>query len=75
MLVLIAGVIIGGRDVPGYASLMSVVLFFGGMQLLSIGILGEYVARLFIEIKGRPLYVVQEASGPDVFEQSKAMSE
>lgn len=64
MLILISSVLIGGRDVPGYASLMSVVLFFGGMQLLSIGILGEYIARLFIEVKGRPLYVVQETSEP-----------
>lgn len=64
MLVLIASVLVGGRDVPGYASLMSVVLFFGGMQLLSIGILGEYIARLFVEVKARPLYVVQETSEP-----------
>lgn len=64
MVMLIASVLVGGRDVPGYASLMSVVLFFGGMQLLSIGILGEYIARLFIEVKGRPLYVVQETSEP-----------
>ena len=75
MLVLIASVLIGGRDVPGYASLMSVVLFFGGMQLLSIGILGEYIARLFIEVKGRPLYVVQEASMLEVSEQSSAVCE
>ena len=66
MLILIVNVLLGGRDVPGYASLMSVVLFFGGMQLLSIGILGEYIARLFIEVKGRPLYVVQETSEPEV---------
>lgn len=64
IVLLITGVLIGGRDVPGYASLMSVVLFFGGMQLLSIGILGEYIARLFIEVKGRPLYVLQEVSEP-----------
>lgn len=62
IIILVASVLLGGRDVPGYASLMSVVLFFGGMQLLSIGILGEYIGRLFIEVKGRPLYIVQEAS-------------
>ena len=71
MLILIASVLLGGRDVPGYASLMSVVLFFGGMQLLSIGILGEYIARLFIEVKGRPLYVVQEASEPEMDKASR----
>ncbi len=73
MLILIASVLLGGRDVPGYASLMSVVLFFGGMQLLSIGILGEYIARLFIEVKGRPLYVVQEASRSAANEQPSAI--
>ncbi|WP_447893769.1 glycosyltransferase family 2 protein [Vreelandella sp. GE22] len=64
MAIVMLDVVISGRDVPGYASLMSVVLFFGGMQLLSIGILGEYIARLFIEVKGRPLYVVADASAP-----------
>ncbi|WP_252107293.1 MULTISPECIES: glycosyltransferase family 2 protein [unclassified Halomonas] len=62
MAIVMLGVVVNGRDVPGYASLMSVVLFFGGMQLLSIGVLGEYIARLFIEVKGRPLYIVAEAS-------------
>jgi len=47
-----------GIDVPGYASLMVVVLFLGAMQLISIGIIGEYVGRLFIEAKRRPLYLV-----------------
>jgi len=48
-----------GIDIPGYASLLTVVLFLGGLQLLSIGVLGEYLGRLFIEVKGRPLYVVE----------------
>jgi hypothetical protein len=39
---------------------MSAVLFFGGMQMLSIGVLGEYVGRLFLEAKKRPLYIVAE---------------
>lgn len=65
IVIIMGGVLIGGRDVPGYASLMSVTLFFGGMQLLSIGVLGEYIARLFIEVKGRPLYVVADASTSD----------
>lgn len=51
-----------GKDVPGYASLMSAILFFGGIQLLSIGILGEYVGRLFIESKQRPLYLIEHDS-------------
>ncbi|MGP9634196.1 glycosyltransferase family 2 protein [Halomonas sp. AOP43-A1-21] len=62
ILVIIAQVVFFGRDAPGYASLMSAILFFGGMQLLSIGILGEYVGRLFIESKQRPLYFVIDTS-------------
>lgn len=64
ILVIVAQVVFQGRDVPGYASLMTVMLFFGGMQLLSIGILGEYVGRLYVEAKQRPLYVISE-KGPD----------
>lgn len=45
---------------PGFASLMTAVLMFGGLQLLSIGLLGEYVARIYLETKRRPLYVVGE---------------
>ncbi len=48
-----------GIDVPGYASIMTVILFLGGMQLLSIGILGEYLGRIMVEVKGRPIYVVE----------------
>lgn len=44
---------------PGYTSLMVVILFFGGIQLISLGILGEYIARLFVESKQRPLYLVE----------------
>jgi glycosyltransferase involved in cell wall biosynthesis len=52
-----------GIDVPGYASLMVAVLFLGGLQLLSLGVLGEYVGRILTETKGRPLYVVREEVG------------
>lgn len=54
-----------GIDVPGYASLLVSILFFSGLQLLSIGILGEYIARIFIEAKQRPLYIVRERHGFD----------
>jgi glycosyltransferase involved in cell wall biosynthesis len=50
--------LIHGVDVPGYASLMVVVLFLGGMQLMSLGIIGEYVGRLYMETKQRPIYVI-----------------
>lgn len=49
---------IEGVDVPGYPSLMVAVMFFGGIQLVSIGLIGEYVGRIFLEIKGRPIYII-----------------
>jgi glycosyltransferase involved in cell wall biosynthesis len=52
-----------GVTVPGYATLLIVVTFFGGIQLLSIGILGEYIARIFNEVKERPKYLLNEKLG------------
>jgi len=49
-----------GDPVPGYPSLMTVVLFIGGIQLMFLGVLGEYLGRMFDETKRRPLYLVQE---------------
>lgn len=52
-------VLIQGRDVPGYASLLTGVLFLGGLQLMGIGILGEYIGRVYTETKQRPVYVLR----------------
>ena len=62
-LYLIARTILYGIDVAGYASLMVAVLFMGGVQLLSLGVLGEYVGRILVEAKHRPIYVVRERIG------------
>lgn len=52
-----------GVDTPGYASLMVVILFMSGLILLSLGIIGEYLARIFVEVKRRPLYIVMDKCG------------
>lgn len=49
-----------GRDLPGYASLMVIMTFLSGIQLLTIGVLGEYIGRIFGETKNRPLYFIEE---------------
>ena len=55
--------IILGADVPGYASLIVSITFFAGIQLLSLGIIGEYIGRIFAEVKRRPLYLIEERVG------------
>ena len=62
---IIIRVMIVGREVPGYASLMTVVLFGFAIQMMAFGVLGEYVGRLYQEAKGRPIYVVRARVGFD----------
>lgn len=58
MLVIIFKTLLYGIDVPGYASTMVVILFLGGIQLIFLGVIGEYLGRAFYETKGRPLYFI-----------------
>lgn len=62
LLWLIGDALIGGVVTPGYITLVAIVTFIGGIQLLSIGIIGEYVGRTFLESKSRPHYIVAEES-------------
>jgi glycosyltransferase involved in cell wall biosynthesis len=55
---LVVRTLLFGRDVPGYASLMVATLFLSGVQLVSLGVLGEYLGRVFEEVKRRPLYLI-----------------
>ena len=62
---LIIRTLVVGRDVPGYASLMVVVLLGFAVQMIAFGVLGEYVGRLYQEVKGRPIYIVSRRAGFD----------
>ncbi len=57
---IVARTLITGVDVPGYASLIVVILFLGSLQLISVGVLGEYIGRIYIESKRRPKYLVRK---------------
>ncbi len=59
-ILVVIGLKIAGINWPGYTSLMASILFLGGVQLIMIGILGEYIGRIFDEVKRRPLYLVRE---------------
>lgn len=60
---LVLRVALFGRDVPGYASLMVVLLFGFALQMIAFGIIGEYIGRLYQEVKGRPVYLIRERLG------------
>lgn len=62
-LVIVAKTLVFGIDVPGYASILVSVLFLGGIQLLGIGIVGQYLGRVYAEIKQRPIYIVRRTYG------------
>ena len=62
-LVFITRTLVYGIDVPGFATLIVSILFFSGIQLMSLGVLGEYIGRIFAEVKRRPLYLVATRIG------------
>lgn len=62
---LVLRTLIHGIEVPGYASIIVAILFLGGVQLIGIGILGEYIGRIYVDTKGRPPYFVRRVTGTD----------
>lgn len=60
---LIAYTLHTGGDIPGYASIMVTILFLGGLNMLSLGLMGEYIGRIAIEVRRRPLYIVESTRG------------
>jgi glycosyltransferase involved in cell wall biosynthesis len=65
MLFIVLRTLIHGVEVPGYASLAAMLLFFSGMNMIGLGIMGEYLGRIFFEVKQRPPYLVRQAIGFD----------
>ena len=57
--VIIMQTVLYGNPVPGYPSLVVIVLFLGGVQLITLGVIGEYLGRVFNETKQRPLYLIE----------------
>ena len=65
LIVVVLQKLIFGIDVPGYATIVVLVLFLGGMQLFCLGILGEYLSKIYIQVKNRPIYILKEHLGKD----------
>lgn len=65
LIVVILQKLICGIDVPGYATIVVLVLFLGGMQLFCLGILGEYLSKIYVQVKNRPIYILKEHLGKD----------
>lgn len=72
ILFIVTRTLIWGTDLPGYASLVVIMLFFSGMNMIGLGILGEYIGRIFTETKRRPHYLVRDAFGFDEDDRSVA---
>ena len=64
--------LIYGIDVPGFPTLVISVMFLAGVQLISLGVIGEYLGRVYEEVKGRPLFIVSETIGTGASEAQTA---
>ena len=62
LIYIIIKTLIFGKDLPGYASTVTLILFVGGMLLLACGILGEYIAKIYLEVKNRPVYIIRRTN-------------
>lgn len=74
LLVEIAKTLMWGTDAAGYPTLLAGILFLGGIQLISLGVIGEYLGRVFIETKRRPPYFIREKTDPDPSDEHKIHS-
>lgn len=75
IIVIIIQTLLGGTHLEGYPSTMAVILFLGGVQLLSLGIIGEYIGRIFTESKRRPLYLIEEFHTAKVVKNDRSARE
>ena len=64
-IVMILETLIRGNNVPGYPSIICLILILGGINLLAIGIVGEYISKIYLEIKKRPIYITKNTLGFD----------
>jgi hypothetical protein len=62
LIYIIVKTIVMGKDVPGYASIVTLLLCIGGIVIISCGILGEYVAKIYMEVKNRPVYIIRQTN-------------
>ena len=64
-LVIVLDTVFTGVDAPGFATLIVAILFLGGIQLIGIGVLGEYIGRIYVEAKARPHYFIRAIDRTD----------
>lgn len=62
LIYIIIKTVVWGKDIPGYASIVALILFTGGITILSCGILGEYISKIYMEVKNRPIYIIRDTN-------------